>query len=73
MSPTLVGRFLSTVSPGKSWALYFVLLINVPTFMAIPYWFLCSFCFIFGHAAWRAGSQFPNQELNMGHGSESLE
>ena len=27
----------------------------------------------FGHTAWLVGSQFPDQELNPGHGSKSLE
>ena len=31
------------------------------------------FLFFFGHAKQHAGSQFPNQSLNLGHGSESPE
>ena len=31
------------------------------------------YLFIFGHTAWHVGSQFPDQGLNPGHGSESLE
>ena len=72
MSPALVGRFLSTVPPGKSWALCFVPLIYVPNFMAIPYCF-CLFVLFYFSCTWLAGSQFPNHELNLGHGSESLE
>lgn len=29
------------------------------------------YLFILGHAAWLAGSPFPKQGLNPGHGSES--
>ena len=35
--------------------------------------FFFSFLFFFGCAAWIAGSQFPKQGLNSGHGSESPE
>ena len=38
------------------------------------YLFVCFlFCFVFGCAAQLAGSQFPDQGLNLGHGSESPE
>ena len=30
-------------------------------------------CFGFSHITWLAGSQFPDQGLNLGHGSESAE
>ena len=33
--------------------------------------FVCLFCFVFGHVAQLAGSQFPDQGLNLGHGGES--
>ena len=29
-----------------------------------------AFFFFFCHAVWFGGSQFPNQGLNLGHGSE---
>ena len=32
-----------------------------------------NFFFFFGHVMRLAGSQFPNQELNSGRGSESLD
>ena len=44
------------------------------------YLLLYSFCYfsiivfcLFGHATWLVGSQFPDQGLNLGHGSESSE
>ena len=40
---------------------------------AIPFFSLSLFYLVFGPIAWLAGSQFPNQGLNPGHGSESVE
>ena len=44
-------------------------------FEPLPSWFFFSFflSFSFGSAMWLAGSQFSNQGLNLGHGSEILE
>ena len=35
--------------------------------------FFSNFWGFFGHVVWLAGSQFPDQGLNLGHGSESQE
>ena len=34
---------------------------------------MCVRVFLFGHAAWLAGSYFPQQGFSLGHGSESVE
>ena len=43
--------------------------------LVLGYFLFCFifFVFVFGHATWLVGSQFPSQRLNLGHGSESLE
>ena len=67
-SPTLqmisciVGRFfLLTEPPGKP-SIYVCVLVYIHVCVCI-----------YTHAVWLAGSQVPNQRLNLDHGSESLE
>ena len=55
----------------------FLRLNNIPLCVYIYQIFFLFFSFLFffffGHAMRLAGSRFPTQELNLGHGSESLE
>ena len=43
---------------------------HFPNYLVV---FVFIYLFIFGLAAWLAGSQFPDQELNLGHCNESAE
>ena len=45
---------------------------SVCAFVGFVFWVLFFF-FFFGHAAWLAGSQFPDQGLNLEPGNKSME
>ena len=53
--------------------LFFLPLISALVFHILFWGSFVSSTRVCGHAMWLVGSQFLNQGLNLGHGSESLE